>query len=129
MCYTDDSLETCTRAAVIVTIGETLQDLDDDGIIPVYGFGDEDTKDKSVFPLKSEGKCKGFNEVLNVYNERTPNVQLSGPTNFVPLIEKAVKIVRKTRKLASRSLCATYRIKYKDDNEIKADLPAESITV
>ncbi|KAK3576011.1 hypothetical protein CHS0354_007549 [Potamilus streckersoni] len=82
----------------ICILGETLEDLDDDGKIPAFGFGDARTRDKSIFPLKSEGMCNGFNEVLDVYNQITPTVQLSGPTNFVPLIEEAVKIVQETRK-------------------------------
>ena len=39
---------------VICILGETLEPLDDDGIIPAYGFGDRVVKDKGVFPLKKE---------------------------------------------------------------------------
>ncbi|WAR17408.1 CPNA2-like protein [Mya arenaria] len=39
---------------VICILGETLEPLDDDGIIPAYGFGDRKVKDKGVFPLKAE---------------------------------------------------------------------------
>ncbi|KAK3610107.1 hypothetical protein CHS0354_032203 [Potamilus streckersoni] len=82
----------------IYILGETLEELDDDGKIPAFGFGDSKTRDKSIFPLKSEGMCEGFNEVLDIYTQITPGVQLSGPTNFVPLIEEAVKIVKETKK-------------------------------
>ena len=39
---------------VICILGETLEPLDDDGIIPAYGFGDKVVKDKGIFPLKKE---------------------------------------------------------------------------
>lgn len=37
---------------VISILGETLQPLDEDGLIPAYGFGDARTKGDSIFPLK-----------------------------------------------------------------------------
>lgn len=37
---------------VICILGETLQPLDEDGLIPAYGFGDAKTKGDSIFPLK-----------------------------------------------------------------------------
>lgn len=82
---------------VISILGETLEPFDDDGIIPAYGFGDFVTKDKDIFPLKVEGECEGFCDVLDVYNERTPNIRFGGPTNFAPLIEKAIEIVKETK--------------------------------
>lgn len=82
---------------VICILGETLEPLDDDGIIPVYGFGDRRVKDKGIFPLKKEGQCDGFAEVLEVYNEVTPTIKLGGPTNFAPLINEAVDIVKREK--------------------------------
>jgi len=38
-----------------------------------------------------------WEEVLSRYNERTPNVTLSGPTSFAPLIREAIKTVQETR--------------------------------
>ncbi|KAL3891891.1 hypothetical protein ACJMK2_004133 [Sinanodonta woodiana] len=82
----------------ICIFGETLEKFDDDGKIPAFGFGDATTQDLSIFPLKKEGECNGFKEVLDIYNKITPTMQLSGPTNFVPIIERAVEIVQQKRK-------------------------------
>jgi len=79
---------------VIAIIGETLSTFDDDNLIPVYGFGDVTTKDKAIFSFFDSGKvANGFKEVLSRYSEIAPNVQLSGPTSFAPLIREAIKIV------------------------------------
>ncbi|KAL3891896.1 hypothetical protein ACJMK2_004138 [Sinanodonta woodiana] len=83
---------------VICILGETLEVLDEDRQIPAFGFGDVKTKDRDIFPLKEGIFCDGFNEVLDFYNKITPTVQLSGPTNFVPLIKEAIDIVKKTKK-------------------------------
>lgn len=92
---------------VISIIGRTLSQLDEDGFIPAFGFGDAHTKDVSVFPLTPDQLsqpsqyfrcnngvyCNGFEQVLQVYNAITPHVKLSGPTNFAPMIRKAIEIV------------------------------------
>ncbi|KAH3713075.1 copine family protein 1-like [Dreissena polymorpha] len=82
---------------VICILGETIESLDDDGIIPCYGFGDKVVKGNCVFPLKKVGECDGFSEVLDVYNAVTPQIKLGGPTNFAPLIYEAIEIVKRTR--------------------------------
>ncbi|WAR14630.1 CPNA2-like protein [Mya arenaria] len=71
---------------VISILGETLEPFDDDGLIPAFGFGDVSTKDRSVFPFLSEA-----------YRGVASRVRLSGPTNFAPLIYRAIDIVRETR--------------------------------
>jgi len=92
---------------VISVIGRTLSQLDEDGYIPAFGFGDFHTKDVGVFPLspdqltdpsqyfrQTQGVfCNGVDQVLDIYNEITPHVTLSGPTNFAPVIRKAIEIV------------------------------------
>eukprot|EP00658_Telonema_sp_P-2_P023556 TRINITY_DN19448_c0_g1_i4.p1 TRINITY_DN19448_c0_g1~~TRINITY_DN19448_c0_g1_i4.p1 ORF type:complete len:284 (-),score=44.52 TRINITY_DN19448_c0_g1_i4:254-1105(-) len=84
--------------AVLRVIGETLQDFDEDGSIPCFGFGDTHTRDQSVFTLKPSGEdCQGLEEVLACYKQVAPRVELSGPTSFAPLIRKAIDLVKETR--------------------------------
>ncbi|WAR17080.1 CPNA2-like protein [Mya arenaria] len=80
---------------VIKILGQTLEYFDDDNYIPSYGFGDITTKDQGIFALK-----KG--EVLDAYNRITPSVKLHRPTNFAPLIYKAISIVQATKKFDDR---------------------------
>jgi len=82
---------------VIQILGETLAPFDDDGFIPVYGFGDALTKDQAVFPYLRDRPCNGFQEVLQCYTQITPNVNLAGPTSFAPLIRETINIVRESR--------------------------------
>eukprot|EP00727_Mastigamoeba_balamuthi_P014355 m51a1_g9544 hypothetical protein (277) ;mRNA; r:852121-853505 len=82
---------------VIDIVSRTLEPFDDDKLIPVYGFGDVTTTDKSVFPFyPDERPCNGVQEVLARYNEIAPHVTMSGPTSFAPLIDKAIEIVQRT---------------------------------
>ncbi|KAK5966270.1 VWFA domain-containing protein [Trichostrongylus colubriformis] len=80
---------------VITILGRTLAPFASTGCIPLYGFGDAKTGDWSVFPLKQDGDCRTLEEVLKIYNEVTPTVDLSGPTNFAPLIYQAMEICQK----------------------------------
>eukprot|EP00761_Pharyngomonas_kirbyi_P014935 gb/GECH01014966.1/.p1 GENE.gb/GECH01014966.1/~~gb/GECH01014966.1/.p1 ORF type:complete len:284 (+),score=74.73 gb/GECH01014966.1/:1-852(+) len=83
----------------IEIIGRTLEQFDEDKYIPVFGFGDQNTKNHSVFPLAPDetGRyCYGFPEVLETYSRVTPQIILSGPTSFAPVIRKAISIVQDT---------------------------------
>jgi hypothetical protein len=83
---------------VISMMARTLEPFDDDKLFPVYGFGDVTTSDKAVFPFfPDERPCHGVAEVLARYNEITPHVQMSGPTSFAPIIDKAISIVQQTK--------------------------------
>lgn len=84
---------------VIAAVGAALGPMDPDGSIPAFGFGCSITKSKSVLSLKSNDAgeaqpCDGFAGVLAAYNEIVPQLTLSGPTCFAPLIDKAIEIVR-----------------------------------
>ncbi|EQC33041.1 hypothetical protein SDRG_09561 [Saprolegnia diclina VS20] len=84
--------------SVIQIVGRTLEPFDDDKLIPAFGFGDAKTGGHSCFNMGLGGKpCEGFAEVLTRYNQLTPTLQLSGPTNFAPVIHETIRIVRETR--------------------------------
>lgn len=83
---------------VISAVGRVLEAFDDDNVIPTYGFGDLQTGDKSCLPLFADGAgCRGFDQVLQRYNEVTPTVKLYGPTSFAPLIYEAIETVKRER--------------------------------
>lgn len=81
----------------IRTIGTVMAPYDDDNIIPVFGFGDTTTTDKSVFPFFPDRAARGFEEALARYKELVPKVKMSGPTNFAPAIEAAIQICERQR--------------------------------
>ncbi|KAF4045165.1 Copine [Phytophthora infestans] len=80
--------------SVISVIGRVLEAFDDDNIIPAFGFGDVATKGNSCFPFTPGRGCHGFEEVLRRYNEITPTLKLSGPTNFAPVIKETIRAVQ-----------------------------------
>ncbi|PAV82683.1 hypothetical protein WR25_23489 isoform E [Diploscapter pachys] len=81
---------------VISILGRTLAPFATTGRIPVFGFGDAKTGDWSTFNLSPEGDCRTLDEVLKLYNQITPRVELSGPTNFAPLIYQAIETCQRT---------------------------------
>ncbi|XP_041350499.1 E3 ubiquitin-protein ligase RGLG2-like [Gigantopelta aegis] len=84
---------------VISIIGKTLEPFDDDNLIPAFGFGDRSTLGMDVFSFVSSGEmCCGFSEVLDRYSDIATRVELGGPTNFVPVIYKAIDIVKESSK-------------------------------
>ncbi|XP_010260803.1 PREDICTED: E3 ubiquitin-protein ligase RGLG2-like [Nelumbo nucifera] len=82
---------------VIMIVGKTLAPFDEDNLIPCFGFGDATTRDEGVFSFHSDHTpCHGFEEVLACYKHIVPNLRLSGPTSFAPVIEVAIDIVEKS---------------------------------
>ncbi|KAH0451502.1 hypothetical protein IEQ34_018801 [Dendrobium chrysotoxum] len=78
----------------ISIIGKTLAPFDEDNLIPCFGFGDATTRDREVFSFHDDHSCHGFEEVLECYRKIVPNLKLSGPTSFAPVVEAAVHIVK-----------------------------------
>jgi E3 ubiquitin-protein ligase RGLG len=88
---------------VISALAETLIRFDEDGQIPIYGFGDLRTKNHSVFPMHDEkigyvigveGALEAYNKTIDLFNKQV--LKMSGPTSLVPIIEEAIKIVEDT---------------------------------
>ncbi len=92
-----DGLEKNPYMQVIEVVGRVMSPFDEDNLIPVFGFGDTTTTDKTVFPFFPDRPARGFLEVIARYRELTPRVVMSGPTNFAPAIEAAVQIVEETK--------------------------------
>ncbi|KAI3497657.1 hypothetical protein L1887_33111 [Cichorium endivia] len=81
----------------ISIIGKTLSAFDEDNLIPCFGFGDASTHDQNVFSFYPDSSfCEGFEEVLRRYREIAPQLRLSGPTSFAPIIEMAMTIVEES---------------------------------
>ncbi|KDO27437.1 hypothetical protein SPRG_07025 [Saprolegnia parasitica CBS 223.65] len=84
--------------SVIHIMGKTLEAFDDDKLIPAFGFGDATTGSRACFPFVPNGEVlTGFTQVLERYNQITPAMALSGPTNFAPVINEAIRIVQAHR--------------------------------
>merc|ERR1712146_522994 len=82
---------------VIDVVGRTLEEFDDDRLIPAYGFGDVTTGSQACFPFSSGGPIHGVTAVLERYSQIAKTVKLAGPTCFAPVIHQAIDIVREER--------------------------------
>lgn len=80
---------------VLTIMAATMEQFDDDHLIPTFGFGDKLCRNDSVFALARDGvQCKGFDEVLERYLLHATHSELGGPTCMAPIIEQAVEIVK-----------------------------------
>jgi len=113
---------------VIRIIGRTLEDFDDDKLIYTFGFGDETTTNKSVFPFFPDRPCRGLQEVEQRYKEITPNVVLRGPTNFAPIIRESIKIVKETKAYHILIIIADGQVVNEDDTK-QAIVEASSVAL
>lgn len=95
-CTSGNNPYQCSLSAAL----HVLAPFDDDGFTPMYGFGDATTGDRSVFSFAQRANAavpQNTAQALMLYNQVIPSVTLRGPTSFVPLILKAIEIVRQTR--------------------------------
>ena len=74
----------------------------------MYGFGDILTRDKYVFPLYPDRQSVGFEDILKRYDQITPQIQMSGPTNFAPVIRHAIEIVKVAKSVRTDLFYAIY---------------------
>lgn len=94
-CLHDTSGTSNPYQEVISIISRTLEDFDDDRLIPAFGFGDSSTGDTKCFPFHKDGRpSHGVDEVLSRYKEVAETVNLAGPTSFAPVVREAINIVR-----------------------------------
>lgn len=95
----------------LAAIYRVLNQYDEDGCIPLLGFGDIHTKDRAVFDMYAKVGSTGgrgrsrrskkteetsLDRTMEAYASTVANVKMSGPTSFEPLIDEAIKICEDT---------------------------------
>jgi hypothetical protein len=77
---------------VMSIIGKSLDFLDKDRSVSIYGFGDSQTKNKKVLAFDSNFQ-NSFEECMEIYKNNINSIRLSGPTSFAPIIYKTLEII------------------------------------
>ncbi|XP_030644575.1 copine-4 [Chanos chanos] len=78
----------------LVAVGEICQDYDSDKMFPAFGFGAQIPPDFKVshdFAVnfdEENPECAGIQGVVEAYQNCLPKIQLYGPTNIAPIIQK-----------------------------------------
>ncbi|XP_033914884.3 copine-4 isoform X1 [Acipenser ruthenus] len=78
----------------LVAVGEICQDYDSDKMFPAFGFGGRIPPDFKVshdFAInfnEDNPECAGIQGVVEAYQNCLPKIQLYGPTNIAPIIQK-----------------------------------------
>ncbi|XP_073534189.1 copine-4 [Phyllobates terribilis] len=81
----------------LVAVGEICQDYDSDKMFPAFGFGARIPPDYKVshdFAInfnEDNPECAGIQGVVEAYQNCLPKLQLYGPTNIAPIIQKVAK--------------------------------------
>ncbi|XP_058232188.1 copine-4 isoform X3 [Hemibagrus wyckioides] len=81
----------------LVAVGEICQDYDSDKMFPAFGFGARIPPDFKVshdFAVnfnEDNPECVGIQGVVEAYQNCLPKIQLYGPTNIAPIIQKVAQ--------------------------------------
>ncbi|XP_069068020.1 copine-4 [Pleurodeles waltl] len=81
----------------LVAVGEICQDYDSDKMFPAFGFGARIPPEYKVshdFAInfnEDNPECAGIQGVVEAYQNCLPKLQLYGPTNIAPIIQKVAK--------------------------------------
>ncbi|XP_070822077.1 copine-4 [Chaetodon trifascialis] len=81
----------------LVAVGEICQDYDSDKMFPAFGFGAQIPPDYKVshdFAVnfnEENPECAGIQGVVEAYQACLPKLQLYGPTNIAPIIQKVAQ--------------------------------------
>ncbi|XP_018102043.1 copine-5 isoform X2 [Xenopus laevis] len=84
-------------ALALKAVGEIIQDYDSDKCFPALGFGAKLPPDGRVsheFPLNGSAEnpqCNGIEGILEAYHKSLKSVQLYGPTNFAPVVNRVAR--------------------------------------
>ncbi|XP_075470090.1 copine-5 isoform X2 [Ascaphus truei] len=84
-------------ALALKAVGEIIQDYDSDKRFPALGFGAKLPPDGRVsheFPLNGDmenPQCNGIEGILEAYHNSLKSVQLYGPTNFAPVVNRVAR--------------------------------------
>ncbi|XP_021163638.2 copine-1 [Fundulus heteroclitus] len=81
------------------SVGQVVQDYDTDKLFPAFGFGAKLPPDFQAahheFALNfnpSNPYCQGIQGIVDAYRAVLPQIKLSGPTNFSPIINHVASI-------------------------------------
>merc|ERR1711959_30136 len=90
--------------------------LDDDGMVPMYGFGDARSRDQTVISVSPPEGVPSAAMALQAYRRAVsdPAMRLSGPTCISPLIDKAIELVKKTKQHHMLLIIADGQLTYFD---------------
>uniref|UniRef100_A0A8D3AJK3 Copine IVb n=1 Tax=Scophthalmus maximus TaxID=52904 RepID=A0A8D3AJK3_SCOMX len=72
----------------LVAVGEICQDYDSDKMFPAFGFGALIPPDFKQEASKPVSCVAGIQGVVEAYQNCLPKIQLYGPTNIAPIIQK-----------------------------------------
>ncbi|XP_037836427.1 copine-4 [Kryptolebias marmoratus] len=81
----------------LVAVGEICQDYDSDKMFPAFGFGArippeyKISHDFAVNFNEENPECAGIQGLVEAYQACLPKLQLYGPTNIAPIIQKVAK--------------------------------------